>query len=202
MSSYLLINTVSEQKQHFTRHEIDGADQARDLFCKIGRPGYFHFTQLLHTKAIQNCPVTNEDLKKALFIYEPDVAALKGRTTRQAPTHVEAQPPIPIPDPIRWFHQKVTLCVYFFYVQGMAFLYTISQKIQFLTIKDLINWTKKQILNGINQVIKIYMTRELKITNIHADNEFESLMKHSFPYTFISQLPMSMLGKWSGQYTP
>ena len=84
ISAYTLLSTVADQKRLFSRREIEAADEARALYRKIGRPGEDNFLRLLANNHIQNCPVTPADAKRATIIYGPDIAALKGKTTRSS----------------------------------------------------------------------------------------------------------------------
>jgi hypothetical protein len=80
VNTYLFLNTVEQNKQAYTQREIEGADRARELYKKIGRPSKKEFTDILQNNLIQNCPVTPDDAKEALQIYGPDVATLQGKT--------------------------------------------------------------------------------------------------------------------------
>jgi hypothetical protein len=74
---YLFLNTVAKNKSTYNRHEIEGADKARALYKKIGRPSEQDYTDILQNNLIQNCPVTPDDARRALKIYSPDIATLK-----------------------------------------------------------------------------------------------------------------------------
>jgi hypothetical protein len=73
---YSFVSTVANNKAQFPRREIEGADKARALYRKIGRPSQHQFEQILAKNLIRNCPVTVDDAKRALLIYGPNVAAL------------------------------------------------------------------------------------------------------------------------------
>jgi hypothetical protein len=83
----------------FHRREIEGADKARDLYVKLGRPSQQRFEYLLANHLINNCPVTADDARRALLIYGPDHATLKGendetRRTTRTDCHPHLSPPI------------------------------------------------------------------------------------------------------------
>jgi hypothetical protein len=103
-----------------------------ELYRKIGCPDEAEFQSILRNNLISNCPVTPDDAKRALIIYGPDIATLKGKTTRsvaapRAPTFVAE----PIPAPILEHHRNVTLCADFFFVQGIPFFHTIFARHRF-----------------------------------------------------------------------
>jgi len=82
---YSFVSTVTNNKAQFPRREIEGADKARALYRKIGRPFQQQFEQILAKNLIRNCPVTVDDAKRALLIYGPNVAALKGKQQKAPP---------------------------------------------------------------------------------------------------------------------
>ena len=129
VTAYTMISTVAAQKQMFSRREIAAADTARELYRKIGRPGEHAFQSILRANTIRNCPVSPDDAKRALLIYGPDVAVLKGKMTRttaapRAPTFTA----VPLPAPIAQHHRNVTLCVDFFLCKASLF-YTQSRAV-------------------------------------------------------------------------
>jgi hypothetical protein len=142
VNAYTMVSTVADQKQMFSRRQIEAADTARELYQKLGRPDEVEFYSILTKNLIRNCPVTPDNARRASHIYGPDVAALKGKMIRsitapRAPTF-EA---IPLPAPITAHHRNVTLCVDFFFVQGIAVLHTISRGIGFRTIAQVADRT-------------------------------------------------------------
>jgi hypothetical protein len=121
VTAYTLLSTVADQKKLFSRRQIDAADLARDLYRKLGRPSEAEFYSILTRNLIRNCPVTPDDARRAVHIYGPDVAVLKGKMTRssaapRAPTF-EA---VPLPAPITMHHRNVTLCVDFFLSRALV----------------------------------------------------------------------------------
>ncbi|KAI2506455.1 Reverse transcriptase (RNA-dependent DNA polymerase) [Fragilaria crotonensis] len=171
-----MISTVAAQKLFFSKRQVAAADTARELYRKLGRPGEAEFYSILTKNLIRNCPVTPDDARRATHIYGPDVATLKGKTTRtaaapRAPTF-EA---VPLPAPVTIHHRNVTLCVDFFFVQGICFLHTISRGIGFRTVTTVADRTHKTILAEIQTVVHIYSSRGLTVCDIHADNEFDCI---------------------------
>jgi hypothetical protein len=73
----------------FSQRQIREAARACKLYHMIGRPDEKLFQFILRNNLILNCPVTPDDASRALTIYGPDVATLKGKMTRgRAVPHV------------------------------------------------------------------------------------------------------------------
>jgi hypothetical protein len=173
VTGYTMISTVAEQKKLFSTREIQSADNARALYRKLGRPSEAEFQQILSGNFLQNCPVTAADAKRALTIYGPDIATLKGKTTRtEAAEHVPTFDAIPLPPTILEHHKNVTLCVDFFFVQGLVFMHTISRGIGFCTVSRVNERNKPTILKEIKAVLNVYHSRGLIVCDIHGDTEF------------------------------
>ena len=182
INTYSMLQTVAEQKRLFSRREVDAADVARALYRKIGRPGREEFEQILRRNLIRNCPVTPDDAKRALVIYRPDVATLKGKTTRQAAAaRVPTFTAVPLPPPIAEHHRNITLCVDFLFVQGIGFFHTISRGIGFRTVSAVPNRSKATILRETRACLNLYEARGLSVRDIHADNEFECIREDIRP---------------------
>ena len=173
-SSYTMVSTVAEQKRLFSRREIKSADVARALYRKIGRPSEADFQRILKNNLIMNCPVTPNDAQRAHIIYGPDIAVLKGKTTRsaaapRAPTFVAAA----IPPPILEHHRDVTVCADFFFVQGLPFFHTISRDIGYRTAAPVADRSKTTILRHLRDIFTRYTTRGFTVRDVHGDNELE-----------------------------
>lgn len=127
MNAYLCLNTVSNNKSKYTKHQVQAADDARKLYHMLGRPSIERFFETLANNYLLNCPVTVDDAKRAEAIYGKDVAFLKGKTTaKPAEDHVKDYLPIPPCKEILSIHLNVTLCADLFYVLGMIFSLTTS----------------------------------------------------------------------------
>jgi hypothetical protein len=189
LTPYSCANIVSDNKLEFTRRELEGADTARSLFKHLGMPSYSRFIHAIENNFIPNCPVTIADIRRALHIYGPELATLKGRTTRSKPLAVPPSIFTPIPKSILDHHQYIALAVDFFYVNGVAFLHSISHGYKFRTVQSTRNRSKKTMLDGLNNIIKLYLSRGVTISEIRADGEFKCLEHDIQPCTINSAAP-------------
>jgi Zinc knuckle len=133
VTNYTQVNTVAKNKSMFTRQEIEGADEAQDLYRKIGWPSNRFFQNLLSQHSMtRNCPLTAEDAKCNLLIYGPDLATLNGKTTKRGSQHIPSTVPSHLPAHISsQHHSNITLCLDVFHVQGQRFHHTISRNLNF-----------------------------------------------------------------------
>ena len=98
VDAYSFLSTVSSNKQHFTRQEIEGADRARSLQQLLGWPSTADLKRYVANNLITNCPVTVDDITRAQYIYGPPTPLLQGKMTRKTPpTPNYTKVPLPAP---------------------------------------------------------------------------------------------------------
>jgi Reverse transcriptase (RNA-dependent DNA polymerase) len=182
VSNYTMLSTVRDNKKMFTPRDVVNADAARRLYRLLGRLSDAEFLKLLGNGSLLNCPVTVADAQRANAIYGPDVASLKGKTTRtgSAP-RVPALDVIPLPPHISSHYRNVVLCIDFLFVQGHPFFHTISRDLQFRTIAAVPDRKHSTILTELQAVIKLYAVRGFIVCDIHADTEFECIRADVLP---------------------
>ena len=180
-SAYCMVQTVSSNKLMFHRREVEGADKARELYRKLGRPSQRRFEHFLSHNSIQNCPVTLADAKRAVKIYGPDLGFLKGKMTRRKGAHVPSFTPTALPSYIMEHHQQITLYEDFFFVQGIPFLHTISNKLNFRTATHVTDRQKATMVSETTKIRDLYEDRGFNVVDIHADLEFECITDEMRP---------------------
>ena len=79
------MDTIAENRKNFTSREFERAKHARNLCHNAGAPGIKKFKGMLRTNRTQECPVIEKDIDITTEIWGPDVACLKGKTTRKKP---------------------------------------------------------------------------------------------------------------------
>jgi hypothetical protein len=191
VNEYTMISTVAKQKK------IQAADATRNLYRKIGHPDEAEFQSILRNNFIRNCPVSPDDAKRALIIYGPDIAVIKGKMARSGAA--ARTPPFvaeSIPAPILRHHQNVTLCADFFFVKGHPFYHTISRDIGFCTISPVPDRTKLTILRETQAVIRLYQAMCMPTVSLSAYG------RNCDPSHSTLSLRTVTLGKWSGPFGP
>ena len=183
VADYSFVITVVGNKQRFHRREFEGAERARKLCRQLGHPSEAHFARILSNNLIRNCPVTVDDAKRAVMIYGPDIASLKGKSVKGPAQHVPTFAPIHVPDVIIKDHKDVTICMDFFWVQGNPFFHTVCRKIKFRTVSPVKTTqsskkpkaNKEIILKETKFVVDLYRARGFNVVAIHADMDFECI---------------------------
>ena len=150
INAYSMLSTVAAQKHMFSWREIKAADTSRELYQKTGRPDEAKFQTILQKNHIRNCPVTPADSQRALIIYGPDIAVVKGKTTQSnAAPHVPTFEAVPIPLPVLEHHRKITIYEDFFYVHRVQFFHSISRGIGFHTVNQSSTVTRVQFCRNL-----------------------------------------------------
>jgi hypothetical protein len=175
------LSSVKSNKEKFTRREIEGADAARLLYRKLGRPSEAQFQHALKYNQFINCPVTPDDAKRALTIYGPDITTLKGKTTKSKGAHTPSFQRVDIPASIIEHHENITLGIDFMYINSNPFLHTISRKLQFRTIASVTSRSKNTMLREVKAVVNLYHKRGFNVIDINADKEFECIRTEMLP---------------------
>jgi hypothetical protein len=167
-----MISTVAENKTFFTNRQLERAKQARDLAYALGCPSDKDMRAVLRLNMIKDCPVVEEDIILAEKIFGKDVAVIKGKTTRSTPKPV-LQDTVAVPKALKEAQRDVTLCIDTFYVNKMAFLHTISDKIHYRTsqwIPDRESGTYRRYLEV---VFKVYQKAGMSLQRCCPNMAFE-----------------------------
>ena len=125
-----LVTTLSEKRKGCTDRQYDRAKTARKLYHIVGIATVEIFKALLHMNAIQNCPVTVEDVKIAKRIFGPDMLSLKGKLMRRKPKPVRKDL-VEIPAEITEKHHNIELCMDTMFINECRMLTAIHRSIQF-----------------------------------------------------------------------
>jgi hypothetical protein len=121
----ILVNTVRENFEGYSRHEVKKAKEARRIQGMIANPTKREFPGMLCEQLLTNCPVTMRDVDNANQIFDPDLANLRGKTTRTKPERVRVEY-LQIPRDFVQLHKYVMLVADVMFVNGLPFLVTSS----------------------------------------------------------------------------
>ena len=95
---------------------------------------------------IRNCPVTVQDVKRALDIYGPDPCTLKSKTTKKKNKSIPEVVQTIIQPQIMERYKNIWLFMDIFYVNRNLFFHKISLHIKFRTVTAITNRKKAVLL--------------------------------------------------------
>jgi hypothetical protein len=170
----MLVNTVRENFEGYSRHEVEKAKEARRIQGMIANPTEKEFAGMVREQLLTNCPVTVRDIDNANRIFGPDLTNLRGETTRTKPEHVRVEY-VQIPRDFVQLHKYVTLVADVMFVNGLPFLVTSLRGLSLVTIEHLPSRTAKRLVQTLERVFKIYVTAAFIIQTTMMDMEFEKL---------------------------
>jgi hypothetical protein len=134
------VNTVSENKTGFTKRQIKCAEIARNLYTTLRYPSMTDFKWAIRSNQIKYCPVTIKYIDVATKIWGKNIAALKGKNTRNK-THPVARDYVKVPKESLKLHKEVFLTTDIFFVNKIPFFLTLSRKICFTAVNHLVDKT-------------------------------------------------------------
>ena len=169
ITDYSFLELVDDNRAFFTKRQLDSVDKAKQLYQHLGMPGYRKFFRMLEHNHIANCPITPDDARRALKIYGPDIAHLKGKETRPKAGRIEIRGLTPLPREVINNQKYVNLSADFFYVQGLPVLHTISRNFHFRTVEFLMNKNRgneEDIKAGLNRIIGMYKVMKYYVIHL------------------------------------
>ncbi len=78
----MLVNTVRENFEGYTRQDVERAREARRIQEMNANPTEREFSGMVREKLLTNCPITIREVDNANQIFGPNLANLRGKTTR------------------------------------------------------------------------------------------------------------------------
>ena len=143
---------VTANKEYFTQNEIEGADRVRELQQQLDWPADQYMIEQLQHNRIINCPVTPDDVKRAIAIYGRVIPILKGKMVHKTPKHIKTKERIPILPNIVKLHPNLPIHLDFCFINGNPYLTTIIGKIDYRTIKRFKGRGKVEVMKRLEQI--------------------------------------------------
>ncbi len=150
-----LVQTVRGNYKGFTKQEVIKVREAREAQAMLGNPSEKDFQGLVSGNLIPNCPIVRANISNARNIFGPDLASIHGKTVRQTPAPVVADY-VAIPWQLVDANKAVTLVADVFFVDGIAFLITVSRRIKFVTTEHLPVRMATSLSKHLQQVLLVY----------------------------------------------
>jgi hypothetical protein len=140
----------------------------------VALPSKRALQSMVRLNMLQNCPITNDDIKNANTIWGSDIATIRGKTTRRKPDRVETDY-VEIPRALLSFHVNVTLVADVMFVNGVPLLVSASRNINLITIEHAPKCTASKLGYLLQRIVNVYARAGLRVRMVLMDNEFESV---------------------------
>ena len=134
---------------------------------------------------IPNCNITTHDVSNARKMFGTQLEGIRGKTTRNRPDPVVEQYVVAIPRDFVTQNNILMLTVDVFFVDGIAFLLTLSRQIQFFTVEHAPKRTAKQLVIHLKRVLQVYNRAGFTVRYVLMDREFEKV-KNELPSVVIN----------------
>jgi hypothetical protein len=151
----MLIETVCGNFEGFTKNKILRAKHARRAQTMMGIPSEKDYKGVVSNHLISNCPVSTANITNSQIIHGPALASVRGKTVWRTPGAVVTDY-VSIPRSLVEHNKMVMLAADVFFVNGTAFLMTVSRRIKFITAEHVPVRTAKSLAKHIDQVVHLY----------------------------------------------
>ena len=120
-NQFTYVNVVIDNQSLYTKGQVRDDKLARKICIMIGQPSHATFLKMIRNNLLLKWPITLNNANNALQIYGPDLAAVMGTTFHQTSQIVHYDLIKKLQREIIVSHSKVTICMYIFFVDGLAF---------------------------------------------------------------------------------
>jgi len=168
------IQTVHGNYEGYTKQEVTQAKEARRAQAMMGNPSEKDYKGMVSNNLIANCPITSKDLSNTRTIFRPDLASIRGKTVQRAPEPVVTDY-VAVPRTLIEASKVITLAVDAFFVDGTAFLLTVTRRILFVTAEHVPVRTATSLSKHLKRVLEVYGRAGFVVRTILMDGEFERI---------------------------
>ena len=180
-NAFNFLNTVDNNKKYFGKRELRKADLAVLLNRRINHVAKGKAIRIMKMSLIRNNPLTVGDVRRSHTIYGPPLPPIHGRTRYQESPRVRETDIIQLPKELFDDLKNVTLGVDFHYVNGVAVFHSITRRIGYRTVSFPLSRSATSIIDEMRKIFKVYNARGFRITEVHADKEFEKVQNDVLP---------------------
>jgi hypothetical protein len=169
-----MVNTVRGNFEGYTKQDIKEGARSKTPAEKDWKSHRMRIVGMVREKLIANCSVTVRDIKNSHQLFSPNLANLRGKTTRTKPEHVRVDY-VKIPQDFMELHKYVTIVADVMFINGLPFMVTSSRGISLVTIEFLPSRTAKQLACSVERIVRIYGRAGFIVQTSMMDMEFEKL---------------------------
>jgi hypothetical protein len=170
----LHVQTVRGNYEGHTKRDVLQAKEAQRAQAMIGNPSKGDFKGMVSGNLIKNCPITTTDITNACKIFGPDLASIQGKTVRQTPAPVVADY-VAVPCLLVEQNGIMMMAADVFFVDGAAFLVTLSRWIKFITVEHVPVRMAISLSKHRTHVLQVYERAGFRVRTILMDGEFEKM---------------------------
>ena len=167
---------MEENKSFHTNQEVFRAKQAKKVLSALVYPTLSELKALIWMNQIQVNPIETKDVDLIKKVYGPEVATIKGRTTRKRPTTARLDT-IKVPKELHLAQHNVELCIDAMFVNNMPFLTSISHQIKYRAGQWVSLEEPKCCIDQLSKLLLMYKICGFQVVHIFADNAFELVLE-------------------------
>ena len=171
------LNTLEENKDFYTERQFKKAKETRMWLEAMGNPSIKDAHAIIRMNLIRNCPINSADIKLTEEIFGPDVATLKGKTTRKTPLPV-IENYIEVPRELISAQKNVTIAMDDAYVNSLLILTSISLYLYYRSAHYIPKGTMIYHEQAIDDIMSIYRKGGFIVREIRCDNAFRPLVNN------------------------
>lgn len=161
------VATVDGNRQLYARADVEAADQARTLAQRLAGASDKDLAKMCRMGVIKNNPVAPQDIHRAARIYGPDLANVRGKTTRKAPPVVNFEERIPR----LLVSSELVGHLDLFFVEGIPFLLCVATPLYYLYTCHLKGRTLSILRNAIQRLLSYFKGFGFGFRGFHVDGE-------------------------------
>ena len=165
---------MKENRSGYTQSQFKKAVRARELYHLLGAPTLDNYKGFIKMNGVHNCSVRLDDIIIAENIFGPDMATLKGKSTRPKPKPV-LKDWIELPREIMNKHAEVELCMDIMFINGVKLMTAIDRTIRFRSVVPIQSRENSHFIKAINAIVNVYHRAGFSVTTIYCDREFKPL---------------------------
>ena len=170
-----MIQTVRDNYEGYTKREVQEATLARKAQLNLGCPTEKEFAKMVSSSSgVSNIPIDPIAVTHARAIFGPDLPNKRGKEVRGKPDRVDTAL-VKIPADLARLHHVVTLTADVMFVNGVAFLVTLSRKLRLVTAEHIPTRTAAQLSSSLNKIVRLYQRGGFNVNVILMDQEFDKV---------------------------
>jgi hypothetical protein len=169
-----MARTLHQRYEGYTKRKVQDAIATHKAQAMIVHPTDAQFLDMVRRNTINNCPIKPAHIANARTIFGPSAAGVRRKTNRHKPKQVEAEPGR-IPDDFHCLHKFVVLSANVMFLNGIAFLIPLSQKLWLATNKQLPARRGTQLSNSLTKIVRLHARTGFIIRIIMMDQEFDKV---------------------------